>query len=415
MPIILFSDNASTILAAPITLGAGSLTVTSGTGSMFPNPGADQYFPLTLTDAATNSFYEIVQVTARSADTFTIIRGQEGTTPRAWLSGDVAANYWTAGSAQAMVQVAQMQVQATNYGADVGSTNALVINLSPAPVSLASMRGSPIRVAVANTNTGAATLNVNSFGAVVIVDRGNALSAGALTAGHVVEVAYNGTSFDLIGGSGTGRLINIQTFTTSGTYTPTPGTNSIVVTVQGGGGAGSGVAATGTNQVSIGSGGSAGAMGKGRYTSGFAGAVVTIGAGGTPGAAGATGTAGGTSSFGALLTAPGGIAGTQAGPSVPPFFSTGTSFSGPSSGGNIINTAGAGALPAQAPSTTSVIGSPGSASFFGAGGSVPGVGSNGIAAPTRGAGGSGTAQTVSAGALTGGAGAGGIIVVEEYA
>ncbi|EPK0247844.1 phage tail protein, partial [Serratia marcescens] len=37
----------------------------------------------------------------------------------------------------------------------------------------------------------------------------------------------------------TGRLLNVKTFTTSGTYTPTPGTKSIIVEgVGGGGGAG---------------------------------------------------------------------------------------------------------------------------------------------------------------------------------
>ncbi|MBC2637161.1 hypothetical protein H7I78_25120, partial [Citrobacter braakii] len=55
-----------------------------------------------------------------------------------------------------------------------------------------------------------------------------------------------------------GRLINIQTFTTSGTYTPTPGTKSILVQVQGGGGAGgSATSGTGTS-ATVGSGGGGG-------------------------------------------------------------------------------------------------------------------------------------------------------------
>ena len=96
---ILFADNATTTLATSITSTDTSVTLASGTGVLFPNPTVGQeYFLLSLTDAATRTLNEIVQCTARSADVLTIVRAQEGTGARAWSAGDIAQNNWTAGS-----------------------------------------------------------------------------------------------------------------------------------------------------------------------------------------------------------------------------------------------------------------------------------------------------------------------------
>jgi len=84
---ILFTNNASSTLASSILSGATSLTVAAGQGALFPNPTAPDYFLLTL-QAVAGTPIEIVQVTARSADTFTIVRAQEGTTASAFTGGD---------------------------------------------------------------------------------------------------------------------------------------------------------------------------------------------------------------------------------------------------------------------------------------------------------------------------------------
>lgn len=116
MSIILFANNAASTLAAPISSGSLSANLAAGTGALFPNPGPGEYFCLTFVDAATGLINEIVHVTARTADTVTIARAQEGTVALNWLAGDAADNFWTAGSATAL------QTLALNAPVIVGAT-----------------------------------------------------------------------------------------------------------------------------------------------------------------------------------------------------------------------------------------------------------------------------------------------------
>ncbi|EFH9306923.1 phage tail protein [Escherichia coli] len=96
---LLAANNAQSVLAAGISASATSLTLNTGTGALFPSPvSGTSFFKLTLIDAATGSLTEIVHVTARAGDVFTIQRGQEGTVPRAWSANDIAANMMTAGT-----------------------------------------------------------------------------------------------------------------------------------------------------------------------------------------------------------------------------------------------------------------------------------------------------------------------------
>ncbi|HAS0804672.1 TPA: hypothetical protein JAX15_004603 [Enterobacter roggenkampii] len=96
---LLTANNAQTVLAAGISASATSLTVNSGTGALFPAVTSGvSFFKLTLVDAATGQLLEIVHVTARTGDSMTIVRAQEGTTARAWSANDIAANMLTAGT-----------------------------------------------------------------------------------------------------------------------------------------------------------------------------------------------------------------------------------------------------------------------------------------------------------------------------
>ena len=86
---MLFANNCNTTLNGGITAVATSMIVTSATG--FPAPTGSQYFYCTLADAATQTTIEIVKVTAVSGTTFTIVRGQDGTTGTIFASGDVVS------------------------------------------------------------------------------------------------------------------------------------------------------------------------------------------------------------------------------------------------------------------------------------------------------------------------------------
>lgn len=84
----LFSNNAVSLLAAPIGTSDTMLTVMAGHGALFPQPANDgsDYFLITLEDQ-TASQREIIRVRARYGDTFTdIVRAQEGTTPHNWYA-----------------------------------------------------------------------------------------------------------------------------------------------------------------------------------------------------------------------------------------------------------------------------------------------------------------------------------------
>jgi hypothetical protein len=83
----LFTNNASTTLASGISAVDTTLTVSSGTGALFPTLAGSQYFYTTLSNVAA-TIIEIVKVTARSGDTFTIVRGQDNTTASAYITGD---------------------------------------------------------------------------------------------------------------------------------------------------------------------------------------------------------------------------------------------------------------------------------------------------------------------------------------
>jgi hypothetical protein len=91
-----FTNNAATTLASGILVGATSLTVASTTGALFPTLTGSNFFYCTLQNTA-GSVVEIVKVTARSTDTFTIVRAQEGTTASAFSTGDKVELRLTAG------------------------------------------------------------------------------------------------------------------------------------------------------------------------------------------------------------------------------------------------------------------------------------------------------------------------------
>jgi len=158
MTILLFANNAKSFLASAISSTTTTATLASGTGSLFPSPTTGQGFKMTFVDAATGLLNEIVLVTARSGDTITIVRGQEGTTPQSWLANDLAGMYFTAGTINNNIQLDQYQIGTYDTAIATGSANALSAtipsNLSYIPTNFT------FTLQAAYANTGAATLNL---------------------------------------------------------------------------------------------------------------------------------------------------------------------------------------------------------------------------------------------------------------
>lgn len=169
-------------------------------------------------------------------------------------------------------------------------------------------------VSTARTNLGlgtSATVNTGTSGATVpLLSTANTWT---LAQSFTVRPTFNSNTPVDSGNVLTavpGRLLNVQVFSASGTYTPTAGATKAIVKVMSAGGGSGGNPATSTAQTSMSGPGNAGAYGEIWIASGLASQTVTIGAVGAAGAVTPTaGGTGGTTSFGALISCTGGAGG----------------------------------------------------------------------------------------------------------
>ena len=83
---IQFANNAATTLFSSVTVSDAQIVVSPGGGALFPTAGSGNYFMVTVVDQTTGT-PEIMKVTSRTADTFTVTRAQEGTSAKAFPSG----------------------------------------------------------------------------------------------------------------------------------------------------------------------------------------------------------------------------------------------------------------------------------------------------------------------------------------
>ena len=226
----LFSNYATTILAAPISAGATSLTVQSGDGAKFPAPNANQLFAVVLNDALTGNVYEVIYASARSGDTFTgLLRGQEGTAATSWIAGDLCGQFITAGQMGAALQRIQLQGNLNIYvngstGSD--SNNGLTSGTAFATFQFAwnflqqnyDLNGFTATIHQAGTNTDGLNANGNCIGQTTV-------SSVAIVVGGTWSVtngscvAANNTAFNIQGagsmaasGTGLGQGFAIAAF-----------------------------------------------------------------------------------------------------------------------------------------------------------------------------------------------------------
>ncbi|MEK8952658.1 carbohydrate kinase [Escherichia coli] len=220
-----------------------------------------------------------------------------------------------------------------------------------------------------------------------------------------------------LGDVNSGRLLNVQVFTSSGLYTPTPGTKKAIVEVQGAGGAGAGTNSPATMCAASGS-GTSGAYAKAIIDNPTP-QQVTVGSGGKGGVnnPAGNGNAGGQSSFGSLVTAIGGLGGEAmtAGTGVWSTFFSGTMPAVQFTGANIFGRGcGMPTISLRLGGVFSYSGNGGD-SIFGAGGIGSRGQSRGGDGVGYGAGGAGANVNGGiAGSFTGGDGADGVVIVWEY-
>jgi hypothetical protein len=237
-------------------------------------------------------------------------------------------------------------------------------------------------------------------------------------------ISVNGTCISAGGGGGSGVLVNIQTFTANGTYTPSPGATTAQVIVTGGGGGGGGILGTDTTNETVAGGGGAGGTAIDYVDlTNVTSVVVTVGTGGAGGVnTGGTGTTGGSSSFGAFASANGGVGGVGSAVNATGCAAVAGAMGAGGAGGTAslgaINITGGHGFVGSCLAEV-VNGGAGAASYWGGGG--PGAldpnANSAVAggnANAYGAGGGGAAEEDATTGATGGTGAGGIVVVYEY-
>ena len=228
---IKFTNNATSTLASGIASGDVSLTVSTGQGALFPTLGGGDYFYCTLSNV-TNTI-EIVKVTARSTDTFTIVRAQDNTTASAFITGDKVELRLVSAVLSNTAILDQTNVfsaaQTVNINGTVGATTAnsgvfttltasTSATLSPSgvvtinPTTAGTINNMSVGATTASTGTfttltATADSAFTSTGALTI-SKGNTAARPTATSGmlrfntQTVEFeGYNGTAWASVGGA----------------------------------------------------------------------------------------------------------------------------------------------------------------------------------------------------------------------
>jgi hypothetical protein len=123
---LLYANNAAGTLLSGLTNVSASLTLNAGQGAAFPSPVPPQVFYVTLTDAATQTLIEIVKVTAKSGDVFSITRAQDGTSALSWNAGDIVSQRTIALELRGFENAAEGNFAAQNVAVTPSTTLGIV-------------------------------------------------------------------------------------------------------------------------------------------------------------------------------------------------------------------------------------------------------------------------------------------------
>lgn len=110
------ANNAVSKLAANVAAADATISITAGDGTKFPVLAAGDWHPVTL--IRTDGTLEILKCTARTNDTLTVTRGQEGTVATTFSTGDRVELRLTALAIQTINDLAVAALPATGTAAD---------------------------------------------------------------------------------------------------------------------------------------------------------------------------------------------------------------------------------------------------------------------------------------------------------
>jgi hypothetical protein len=296
------------------------------------------------------------------------------------------------------------------YNAGLVLVNATAGNITITMPAVAAANGVPLPFNFVRVDSSANSVTINAAGS----DKFQPSNSTSLSIGGGGAVPLNGdgsSAWRQIGPFVGGILIKETTFQANNTWTPDPRSTKIRVRMVGAGGGGGSGGGCGSGQTAVGGGGGAGAYHE--FIIANPGAqTIAIGSGGIAGGNG------GATSFGSISSCPGG------GGAV---FVNATAFTGaynqgisgagaaaPSSiVGTVITAGGASGDPGLALRVDSAVGGAGGDSVYGGGGRYSNQ-SAGFNASAPGAGGSGASVGQNTSSLTGGVGANGILILEEF-
>jgi len=169
-----FAISAVVTAPSPATSGT-SLTVNSGDGAKFPVPPFNATVWATGTTPITTNA-EIVRVTARATDTFTILRAQEGSSARTIISTDQIMAAITAKTLTDLERAAS-STQASGYTFALGDANTVVESTSATAVNFTIPPNSsvafPIGTVIEILQYGAGTITIVAGAGVTLRSNGS--------------------------------------------------------------------------------------------------------------------------------------------------------------------------------------------------------------------------------------------------
>ena len=187
------ANTPETSLSGALTAAGTTINVVDGTNL----PDA----PNLLTIGADGSTAETVLMTAKSGNTLTVVRAQDGTTARAWSAGDVIGRYFTAADQEAM----QNNIKRLNAGKPDNVASPVSGNLVAFDGTTGKQKDSGKKpadfAAASHTHSGYAQVKIFSGVSVAASAWGSdttyaaypyaaSIACSGVTANHVPEVAF---------------------------------------------------------------------------------------------------------------------------------------------------------------------------------------------------------------------------------